>query len=156
MIGHYFGNKQGLLNAILGQLSGESFDVPVRLIQGELKSREEFLTKLELFISETFNALLALAPVFRIVAREGSDFADLRRVHSSLSEFLTCAQNKGFLRDSLRPDMTTGLILDRLGNQVMFAVNPKYKGPNVLKDPTYRRDWLKANIDALLFGLAGD
>ena len=156
MVHHYFGNKAGLMQAILGQLSGERFDVPVRIIGGELHSREEFLVKLELFVSETFATLLALAPVFRIVAREGSEFADMNRVHSALAEFLTRAQEKGYLRASLRPEFTTGLILDRLGNQIMFAGNPKYSGPSVLLDEEYRQDWLKANIDALLFGLAGE
>ncbi len=154
MINHYFDSKQGLYDAILGELSAESFDVPVRMIEGNLRSREEFLTKLELFISETLNALMAQAPVFRIIAREGGQFADLRKVHKALEQFLSSAQEKGYLRASLRTDLITGLIFDRLGNQVMFAVSPGYQGPNVLTDEAYRREWLEANTDALIKGFA--
>ena len=155
MINHYFGSKQGLLDAILGQLSGNTFDVPVRLIQGELKSREEFLTKLDLFISEAFNCLLGLAPIFRIIIREGAPFADLGAVHVALATFLETAKSKGFLEGEFQPELVTGLVLDRLGNQVLFAVNPAYNGPNVLTDLEYRDQWLKSNTQALMFGLAG-
>lgn len=153
MISHYFGSKKGLLDEILGTLSADVFEVPLRIIEGDLNSRDEFLTKLNLFISEVFNALLSLAPVFRIIAREGGEFADLGKVHAALAEFMTVAQSKGYLRADLRADMTTGLIFDRLGNQVLFAINPTYKGPSVLDDKTYRAQWLAANIDALVNGL---
>ncbi len=154
MINHYFGSKEGLYTAILAQLSADSFAVPVRIIEGDLKSREEFLTKLELFISETLNALIANAPVLKIASNEGAHYADLSKVHAALSGFFSIAQDKGFLRPAFRPDMTTGLILDRLGNQVLFAVRPGYKGPNVLTDEAYRREWLEANTDALIKGFA--
>lgn len=155
MINHYFGSKQGLLDAILAELSGEKFAVPIRIIEGDLKSREEFITKLELFISETFNVLLGLAPIFRILNREGGEFADLSRVHSALARFLKVAQAKGFVRGTLNPDLTTGLVMDRLGLQIIFAVNPTYKGPNVLQDADFRAEWLSANTEILIHGLAG-
>ena len=154
MISHYFGSKQGLLDEIVRRLSRESFEVPLRLIEGELRSKEEFRTKLELFISETFAILIDLAPVFRIVGREGGDLANVGIAHEALSKFLAHAQEKGFLRADLRTDLTTGLILDRLGNQIIYAVSPSYTGPNVISDERYRKDWLTANTDALLFGLA--
>ena len=152
MISHYFGGKKGLLDAVLGQLSGDTFQVPMRILAGDLKSGEEFRTKLELFISETFAVLISLAPVFRIITREGGEFADLSRVHGALADFLGQAQTKGFVRDTLVPELTTGLILDRLGNQVLFAINPTYKGPSVLSDEAYRAEWLAANTEALING----
>ncbi|GEM_PF-838624 len=156
MISHYFGSKKGLFDRIVGQLSGDVFDVPVRLLGGELKSRDEFLTKLELFISETFNALVSLAPVFRIITREGGAFADMTKVKDALAGFLTQAQARGFLRASLRPELTTSLVLDRLGNQVLFAVKFSDTAPSVLTDSDLRAEWLAANTDVLLFGLAGE
>ena len=44
MISHYFGGKQGLYDAVLGHISGDVFDVALRLLQGELRSRDEFIT----------------------------------------------------------------------------------------------------------------
>ena len=155
MIHHYFGSKAGLYRAILDQFSTETFETPIRMIEAGLNTREEFLLRLELFISETFRALISQAPIFRIISREGSEFADLGHFHAALITFLQDAQSKGFVRDSLSPEMATGLMLDRLGNQVLFATNPKYQGPNVLKDAAYKQEWLRANIDVLLHGLGG-
>lgn len=156
MIHHYFGNKEGLHKAILEQFSTDTFAVPIRLLSGEVRSREEFLVRLELLVGETFQALAEQAPVFRIAARDGKNFAEFKEFRAALIAFFSSAQAKGFVRRSMNIEMATGMLLDRLGNQILFAINPHNQGPNVLTSEDYRDEWLKANTEILLFGLAGE
>ena len=155
MISHHFGNKEGLFRAIVEQFSTDVMDAPLRMIATPAKTRDEFLTRLEMFISEAFHVLISKAQVFRIMTREGTAFADFSHLHTSLAEYLRAAQNSGFLRVELDAEMVTGLVLDRLGNQIQAAINPGYTGPNALTDEAFREKWLRANIEVLLFGLAG-
>ena len=155
MISHYFGGKQGLYDAIMTQARSHGFDVPIRIISGGLRSREDFLTKFELFISEVLNAFLDLSPILRISSRDGIQFGDTDNLHKAFADFLNQAQAKGFLRPTIRVELVTGLVLDRIGNQVLFALNPSYAGPDILVDRKYRDEWLEANTEVLLYGLAG-
>ena len=50
--------------------------------------------------------------------------------------------------------MLTGLMLDRIGNQIFFAPQMKdLGGENIKEDLDYRRRWVKANVDHILYGL---
>ena len=50
MIHHYFGNKQGLCDAIVGQFSSGVFAVPMRLFDKEPRSKDDFLSRIELSV----------------------------------------------------------------------------------------------------------
>ena len=108
-----------------------------------------------MFITETLEALIAQAPVFRILTRDQSEFVAFSKYHAEFIRFLEQAKAAGYLRDGVDIEMISGLILDRLGNQVLFGTS--FKGqdrPNVLTDATYRDRWLAANIDILVNGFA--
>ncbi len=155
MIHHYFGSKEGLFNAIIEEFTSTTFDVPLRLIAKPPKTAEEFQLRLEMFISETFRALLSQAPVFRILVRENKGFVGMSRFHENFASYLNAAQRSGFLSAELKTEMITGLVLDRLGNQVMYAATSQNDQPNVLNDEGYAEEWLAANVTVLLYGLAG-
>lgn len=155
MIHHYFGSKDGLYQAILDNFSSEGFAPAIRTIATPAASAEEFRIKMELFIAETLESLVAHSRVFRIITREQTQYLPLREYREAVLTFMRSAQESGFLRASIQLEMLPGILLDRLGNQVIYALslgeNPKQ---NVILDATYRRDWLKANSDLLIFGFA--
>lgn len=153
MIHHYFGSKKGLYEAIVEQFSVETFEVPLRVIAQPPRSREEFVFRMEMFITETLEALIAQATVFRIISQDRSEFVEFSKYHSDFVNFLEQSKDKGFLREAVDTEMISGIILDRLGNQVLLGALSKDKGfPNIIKDPAYRERWLAANIDVLVNG----
>lgn len=155
MIHHYFGNKQGLFDAILQEFTDATFDVPMRLIAKPAKTQTEYKLRLEMFIGETFRALVSQADVFRILVRERKGFVGRAQYHASFQAYLKSAQDAGFLNKDLQIEMVTGLVLDRLGNQILYAATTEEPGPNVLTDDQYADEWLTANIALLLHGLSG-
>jgi len=154
MIHHYFGSKQGLLDAILDQFSTETFSTPLRLIEEVPKDKTAFVCKIELFINETFEALITQKYVIKILSNQETDFVVFRDFVKKFTHFIEEAKEKGFVRKSVEADMLAGLILDRLGNQVMYSVMRKNKkGPDAISDKVYRKKWLKANTAIILNGI---
>lgn len=154
MIHHYFGSKDGLFQAILDNFSSEGFAPAIRTIAAPAATAEEFRIKTELFIAETLEALVTHSRVFRIITREQTHYLPLKEYRATLLNYLDAAQQSGFLRASVQLDMLPGVILDRLGNQVIYALSlGDGTHQNVILDSDYRRDWLKANSDILIFGL---
>lgn len=154
MVHHYFGSKDGLYRAILDQFSNESFAVAVRIIADQPQSRDEMMFKLELFISESFEALISQRLVFKILQQQQEEYLPFRAFRQQLILFLQQSIKSGFLRKSLQVEMIPGFILDRLGNQIIYALMLKGDEDNVITNAAYRKIWLKANIDILLNGIA--
>jgi len=155
MIHHYFGSKQGLFDAIVEEFTQTSFEVPLRLIAKPPKKREEFLLRLEMFISETFRALLVQAPVFRIITRDSRSYVNTAQFHKGLTEYLLLAQEAGFVSADMKIEFITGIVLDRLGGQIMYASMVQDDSPTVLNDEAYAEEWLAANTAVLIHGLGG-
>jgi len=155
MIHHYFGSKKGLYDTIVDEFTSATFEVPLRLIAKPPKTHEEFKLRLEMFISETFRALVSQATVFRIIAREQSSYEGTSQFHKGLCDYLKSAQRSQFLDPNLNVELVTGLVLDRLGGQIMYASTVASGGPTVLTDEAYAEEWLTANTTVLLHGLAG-
>ena len=155
MIHHYFGNKDGLLQAILDAFSTSSFAPAIRLLAKPAGSVEEFRLKLELFIAEVFEVLISNAQIFRIVSREAGSLLPLTELRDSLVTYLCAAKDAGFIAADLDETMAPGFILDRLGGQVLYALRlGDEQKATVILDPAYRAEWLTANSRLLLFGLA--
>lgn len=155
MIHHYFGNKEGLLQAILDDFSTEAFAPAIRLIAKPATSHDEFRLKLDLFIAEVFEVLIANAAIFRIMSREAGTFLPLTELREGLMAYLTSAKDAQLLSAQLDVSMAPGFILDRLGGQVLYALRlGETTEGNVILTPAYRADWLAANTRLLLFGLA--
>lgn len=154
MIHHYFGSKRDLYEAIVNEFRTATFEVPLRLIAKPAKTREEFLLRLEMFISETFQALIAQADVFRVIAREQQGHELTSQFHAGLATYLSAAQGAGFINLDLKVELVTGLVLDRLGGQILYASSIKDKATTVLNDAAYAEDWLAANSRVLIHGFA--
>ena len=153
MIHHYFGNKQGLYDEILSGFSEDVWTVPARIISHHPRSKDHMVSLLEIFIEETFEALIANHQLFELVVRERMVFETFASYSEKLSAFMKAAQTAGYMRSSADPTMLTGFILDRVGNQVLYAAWIKETtGDNVLTDKAYRQRWLHSNIDLMLNG----
>ena len=154
MIHHYFGSKEGLLNEILEQFSADVFAVPVRLLDKAPRSKEDFLSRMEMLFEATLDAYIAQRAVLVVVIREQADLSALTAYVARFVEFLEHAKTKGFVRKEVDSEMITGAMLDRVLNQVLFAPWMKRSfGIDVLRDANYKDRWCRANLDLFLNGL---
>lgn len=155
MIHHYFGSKDGLYQAILENFSSSGFAPALRCIADPAQSAEAFHTKMTLFLTEVLETLVTHSRVFRIMQREQSEYLSLKEFRSALLLFLSDSQERGYIRASISVGMIPGMILDRLGNQVLYALMlNENDAENIILNLEYRRAWLKANADLLVNGFA--
>lgn len=154
MVHHYFGTKQGLLDAIVDEFSTEVFAIPMRLMDKEPRSKEEFLSIIELLFETTLEAFIEHRSVMMVVVREQADPVALPKYMKHVAAFLEQAKARGYVRREVDTDMITGFFLDRILNQVQFApwIQRVY-GTDLLSDPGYRQQWCESNLDVLLNGI---
>ncbi len=155
MIHYYFGSKQGLLDAIVERVSSNVFAVPMRLLDKEPRSKEEFLSRIELLFETTLDAYIEHRSVLIVVVREQADPGALPEYMARFASFLEQAKMKGFVREDVDSDMITGFLLDRILNQVQLApwIKRNY-GTDLLVDPEYKQRWCQSNLDVFLNGIA--
>lgn len=155
MVHHYFGSKRGLQDAIVSQFSTEVFSVPIRIMTKLPNTKSELTSRFELFVEETLEALIAHRPIFMMIMQEKLIPNDSPFIAYSqhFIAFLEHGKKQGFVNDAIEPSMLTGLVLDRLSNQVLYAsVIKQQSGDDIIDDPDYRSRWLRANIDLFLYG----
>ncbi len=154
MIHHYFGSKAGLLDAIVEQFSSEVFAIPMRLLEKPARSKEDFLSRLELLFETTLDAYIEQRSVALVVVREQADPEALPQYMARFISFLEDAKRKGYVREQLHTEMVTGFLLDRILNQVQLApwIQRNY-GTDLLNDAGYKRRWCEANLDVFLHGI---
>ena len=157
MIHHYFGSKEGLLDAIVDRASTSTFVVPMRLFRETPRSKQEFESILELVFETTLEALIEQRAFVMVVLREQSGHENMQEYSRLFADFLERSKRKGFVRKALDCEMITGAILDRIVSQVQYApwLNRVY-GVDVLTDVKFRRRWCKSNVGLFLYGLVED
>ncbi len=154
MVHHYFGNKQGLFDEIMSGFTEDVWQVPIRIIASPPESMESLISRLEIFFEETFEALVAHRRLYEMAVREKMIFEVFTSYTTQFVRYIEAAKQAGFVRETLDIEMLTGFVLDRLGNQILFASwIEKTSGHNVLTDRDYRRRWLKANLDVVFHGM---
>ena len=154
MIHHYFGNKEGLYQAILDRFSSNIFVVPMRIIDMDPETCEEFCTRFSLFVEESLESLITHQELFRLIVREKVTFEVFVDYSKQLVAFLDRAKERGFLRPALDAGMLSGLVMDRLTNQILFGdLIEGYFGYNISSNQEYKKRWVKANIDLFLNGM---
>jgi AcrR family transcriptional regulator len=155
MVHHYFSSKQGLLDAIVEQFSSGVFAVPMRLIDKDPRSKEDFLSRIELLFDATLDAFIENREVVLVVVREQADPEALPEYMAHLAGFLERAKAKGFVREEIDSEMITGFFLDRMLNQVQLApwIKRNY-GTDLLTDPDYKQRWCQSNLDVFVNGIA--
>ena len=153
MVHHYFGNKEGLLNEILEQYDHRVFAIPMRLLNSTPKSKEDFVSKLEMLFETTLEAVIEQRLVMMVALREQADLEALIDYQKKLVTFLEQAKLAGFVRTELDSEMITGAMIDRIINQVQFAPWIKRNsGVDVLTDKDYQQRWCQSNINLFLYG----
>lgn len=154
MIHHYFGSKRGLYDEILSGFSERVFGVPIQIIDEPPKSLENLITRLEIFVEETLEALLKQPELFKLISREEIVFSIFDNYTTKFVSFLNEGKKAGWIRNELDTEMLTGLILDRLGNQILYASwISKTGGKTVMSDADFKKQWLRANLDVILNGM---
>lgn len=155
MIHHYFGSKEGLLNAIIEQFDSNIFAVPMRLLDKVPRSQEDFLSRLEMLLESTLEAYIEQRAILTVVIREQADLSALKEYMKRFVEFLEQSKKKGFVRKEVDSEMITGALHDRVLNQVLFAPWIKRSFEiDVLTDAKYKRRWCNANLDLFMHGFA--
>ena len=154
MVHHYFGSKQGLLDAIVDQFSTGVFAMPMRLLDKEPRSQEEFLSIIELMFETTLDAYIEHRSVMLVVVREQASPEALPVFIEALATFLDRAKEQGFVRGQVDTEMVAGFVLDRILNQVWFApwIKTTY-GTEAVSDAEYKQQWCRSNLDILLNGI---
>ncbi|NRB00575.1 MAG: TetR/AcrR family transcriptional regulator [Rhodobacteraceae bacterium] len=154
MIHHYFGNKDGLLEAIANQFDEKVYAVPLRLLAAPAKSRDDLISRIELLFETTLEACLAQRNVMMVVIREQSQLSTLVAYQTAFVGFLEDAKSKGFIREGLESEMISGAMLDRIISQVQYAPWIKEStGYDIESDASYRQDWCRASVDLFLNGV---
>jgi len=154
MIHHYFGSKQALYDEVLSGFSDGVFSVPIRIISEPPASREIFVTRFKIFVAETLEALVAQGDLYSLIVREKVIFEVFSEYNARLIGYLEAAKKAGIVRVDLDTEMLTGLIFDRLSNQILFEAWIKEStGESVLSSEKYKNRWLKANLDLILRGI---
>jgi len=155
MIHHHFKSKQGLLDAVIDQFSSGVFATPARIMDFEPKSKEDFVSRLELLFATTFEAFIEHSDTLAVVVREhGTPPAFLSYIQK-LQNFLQRSKTLGFVRPELDTEMITGFMLDRLLNQVLHGswIKDVY-GDTVVTDQRKRQEWLQANLSVFVNGIS--
>ena len=153
MIHHYFGNKEGLLREVVGQLNENVFVVPMRLLERPAHSREDFRARLELLFETTLEAYIQHRDVLVVAVREQADLPAIQEYMARFVEFIGQAKDRGIVRQELDADMISGAMLDRILSQVHNApFIKKTFGIDVMTDREYQQRWSRANIDLFLHG----
>ena len=155
MIHHYFGNKAGLLDAIMESYGENVFAFPLKLLSKEPKSREDFICRIELVFETTLEACKENRLVLMISIREQQSPNALLKYMAEFTAFIDIGIDKGFARKELDSAMITGFILDRIVNQVQFSpwIYNKF-GTDILNDKSYLKRWSQSNIDIFINGIA--
>ena len=154
MVHHHFGNKKGLLDAIVASFSADVFTVPMVLLNKMASSPEDFRSRIEMLFETTLDAYVEQELVLRVIVREQVPLPGLDEYMERLVRFLEDGKQKGFVREELDSSMVGGWMLDRIANQIQFApFIERTSGSTVLNDPHYKERWCASNLDLLFHGL---
>jgi AcrR family transcriptional regulator len=154
MIHHYFGNKEGLLNAITDSYGENVLVLPLKLLAKEPKSKEDFINRIELVFETTLEACIENRLVLMITIKELQSPKAIIAYMAGFKAFIDIAIKKGFARKELDSEMITGFMLDRIVNQVQFApwINDEF-GFDSLNDKNYLKRWSQSNVDVFINGI---
>ena len=91
--------------------------------------------------------------MFRILHREGSRYLPMKDLRDGLVAYVDAGQKSGFVSADIDSALIPGFLLDRLGNQILFALAQGDTAEhNVLINPDYKSEWLTTNKALLMFG----
>ena len=154
MIHHYFGNKDGIRDAIIARFDEAVYAMPMRLLENPAQSTDDLTARIQLVFETTLEACLRERDVMMVVFREQAELATLNAFQERFVAFLDDAKAKGLVRAELDTAMISGAMLDRIVSQAQFAPWIKRTtGVDVVTDAEYRRRWSASNVDLYLYGI---
>jgi len=153
MVHHYFGSKAGLLDAIVEQYGEHVLAVPMRLLAMPAKSRDDFVSRVEMLFVTTLEASLEHRNLLRVVMREDASPPALVDYADTFVRFLDDGKQHGLVREDLDTTMITGAMLDRIINQVLYIPGLSRAHGVDVTDPDYRQRWCASNVDFFVHGM---
>lgn len=143
-VNYYFGSKEALYKACIADFGKKTLYIAQRVLKTP-STPYEFITRLEVFISETFQALMEEAEVGRIVQRECSRDSDMAedlfsdtylKQYEYLIEYLDQSQESGILDRKQDTEILASIIM---GTITEFLRTDKYKTKSTsIETPNYR------------------
>jgi AcrR family transcriptional regulator len=154
MVHHCFGNKQGLLDAIVASFTSGVFAVPMVLLNKQASSPTDLASRIEMLFETTLDAFIEHRLVYSVIAREQMPLPGLDDYMERLEQFLDDAKQNGLVRQEADSTMVGGWMFDRISNQIQFApFIENTTGSTVLNDDAYKAHWCKSNLDLFLHAL---
>jgi len=153
MVHHYFGNKAGLLDAIIERFGARVLALPIKLLAAPAQSRDDFVSRIEMLFEATMDACLEHRDLLKVVVREDASPAVLGNYADTFVAFLDEGKRRGLVREGLDTSMVSGVILDRVINQVLYTPGIKAAHDVDISDPIYLKRWCAANVDYVLHGM---
>ena len=163
MIHHYFGNKNGLVDTVLDEFHNMLSQPLFRLLSDGPDDENDFKVKFKLYFKETLEVLAENKELFEILFTEilrmnpeeqATRYEETNSYQDIFIHFLEEGKKKKIVRQSLDIEMISGLLFDRVINQVRFASLIQYQqNGGSLDNPKYKKRWIDANVDLLLHGI---
>ncbi len=162
-VSYHFGGKQALYQKIISRVGDDRLASAQRLLGPPPNDLSDLESRLLLFAEETLATHLREPEPLVILYAETqqrfrncdpSALASLTEHSRVLSEFLVAARRRSLLRKGVDVEIIAGALLERLHNQVHYAEFIESAYGTSIKDPKYRRHWIRQTIDLLLFGAA--
>ena len=163
MVGHHFGGKDGLVNELISRYADGLFTSALRIIEEPVQNKADFETRYKLFQKESLASALEnreLLLIFTGYSGKTQCSAFPQAVDAalgyqkSLLNFLKAGVRAGAVRKDADVPMLTAALWDRIMVQVRHVnwLSEVYGDDNIL-NPKFQKRWLKANVDAFLYGI---
>ncbi len=162
-VSYHFGGKRALYEQIISRVGDDRLASAQRILGKPPRDGTDLEDRLVLFAEETLAAHLRdpqpLVILYAEVQQrmrncETDVLKTLSEHHGVLVGFLASARHRSLLRKGVDIDIVAGTLLERLNNQVHHADFIESNYGTSIKDPKYRRHWIRQTIDLLLFGAA--
>ena len=88
MVHHYFGDKAGLLAAILERFDEQAFSTPLRLLEGAAQSADDMRARTRLVFETILESYIAHRDLALVVLREQPDLKVLQQLQERIVAFL--------------------------------------------------------------------
>jgi AcrR family transcriptional regulator len=160
-IHYHFGSKEGLYRHIIEQFGTERLEFARRTLQ-DPQSVDDFKVRLEIFLTQTLEAMIRQKDIIRIVQRD-VEMADSRSKEmyldpivkhgGKLMEFFDHARKKGIVATHVEPFTAAGFLMSSVIHQTRNErILKKFTGHS-LADETFRNHWIQQMLCILTEGI---
>ena len=160
-IHYHFGNKRELYRAVLASFGKEMLE-PLKTILRAPSSATEFHERLQIYMEQAMRLFLSKRYALEVLFSElASPEADddweppegLMDQATILNEYFSAAKDAGLLRDEVDIPTISGMLLERMANQVRYSeMLTRMFGADV-ESPDYLHKWIKDNLEIIMHGV---